>query len=57
MAKIKSRSIFDSEPVDDGFEDLLEEIRGFSREMQEDNDRAEERDNERSRQRISIWEV
>jgi len=34
---------------DPGFEDLISEIRAFSRELQEDNDRAEERENERAR--------
>lgn len=57
MAKISSRWVLESEPFDDdgGFDDLIREIRAFSRELQEDNDQAEEREYER--QSISIREV
>jgi len=44
----------ENEFQDPGFEDLINEIRAFSRELAEDNDRAEERENERARQRVSI---
>jgi len=58
MAKVKSRWMQEVEPFDDdGFDDLIQEIRGFSRELQAENDLAEEREYERARQRISVWEV
>jgi hypothetical protein len=58
MAKVKSRWMQEVEPFDDdGFDELIQEIRGFSRELQAENDLAEEREYERARQRISIREV
>lgn len=56
MAKVKTRWMQEVEPFEDeGFDDLIREIRAFSHELREDNDRAEERDYER--QSISIREV
>jgi hypothetical protein len=58
MAQVKSRWMQEVEPFEnEGFEDLLFQIRAFTNELQEDNDRAEERENERARQRLSIWEI
>ena len=59
MGKVKSAWMAGFEPNDDlgdpGFDALINEIRAFSRELKEDNDRAEEKDRERARQRISVW--
>jgi hypothetical protein len=66
MAKVKTRWMqensswtLEQEHVfeNDDFNDLIQEIRGFSRELQAENDLAEERADERARQRISIREV
>jgi hypothetical protein len=56
MGKVKAAWTIEQENEfqDPGFEDLINEIRAFSRELQEDNNRAEERENERARQRVSI---
>ena len=39
------------------WDDFIEEIRAFTKELKDDNDRAEIKENERARQRISIREV
>lgn len=58
MGKIKSRWMQEAEPLEDeGFNDLIMEIRKFSREFMEDNDRAEEKEYARRSQRVSLWEV
>ena len=58
MGKIKSRWMQEAEPFEDeGFNDLIREIRKFSREFMEDNDRAEEKEYARRSQRVSLWEV
>lgn len=58
MAKIKSRWMQETESFEDeGFNDLIREIRKFSREFMEDNDRAEEKEYARREQRVSLWEV
>jgi hypothetical protein len=58
MAKIKTRWMQEVESFEDeGFNDLIREIRKFSREFMEDNDRAEEKEYARREQRISLWEV
>lgn len=61
MGKVKSAWMAGFEPNDDlgdpSFDVLIQEIRGFSRELQAENDLAEEREYERARQRISIREV
>ena len=57
MAQVKSRWMHESDFVDDGINDFILELQAFSKEFNEDNDRAEERERERARQFISIWEV
>lgn len=66
MAKVKTRWMLENSSwtleqehafENDDFNDLIQKIRGFSRELQAENDLAEEREYERARQRISIREV
>jgi hypothetical protein len=57
MGKIKSKWMQEVEPIDDGINDFIFELQAFSKEFSDDNDRAEERDRERARQFISVWEV
>lgn len=57
MARVKSRWMQEPEPFDNDLNDLILELRAFHEEFSEDNDRAEERERERARQYISIWEV
>ena len=58
MAKIKSRWMQETESFEDeGFNDLIREIRKFSREFMEDNDSAEEKEYAKRVQRVSLWEV
>ena len=57
MGKIKTNWMKEVELDDDGINDFILELQAFSREFNEDNDRAEERERERARQYISIWEV
>jgi hypothetical protein len=57
MGRVKASWTLEQEHVfeNDDFSTLIEEIRAFSRELQEENDLAEEKENERARQRISVW--
>ena len=57
MGKVKASWTLEQEHIfeNDDFNDLIEEIRAFSRELQKENDLAEEKENERARQRISVW--
>lgn len=56
MGKVKALWTLEQEHTfeNDDFNDLIEEIRAFSRELQRDNDLAEEKENERARQRFSV---
>lgn len=56
MGKVKASWTLEQEHVfeNDDFNELIEEIRAFSRELQRENDLAEEKENERARQRFSV---
>lgn len=56
MGRVKASWTLEQEHVfdNDDFSTLIEEIRAFSRELQEENDLAEEKENERARQRFSV---
>jgi hypothetical protein len=56
MGKVKASWSLEQEHVfeNDDFNELIEEIRAFSRELQRENDLAEEKENERARQRFSV---
>lgn len=56
MGKVKASWTLEQEHMfeNDDFNDLIEEIRAFSRELQRENDLAEEKENERARQRFSV---
>ena len=56
MGKVKASWSLEQEHVfeNDDFNELIEEIRAFSRELQEENDLAEEKEHERARQRFSV---
>ena len=56
MGKVKAAWTVEQE-FDDDWGDLIYEIQALTNELKADNDRAEEKENERTRQCFSVWEV
>lgn len=58
MSRVKTLWMHQQESLqDESLNELIRELRAFNEELHEDNDRAEERENERARQFISIWKI